>query len=120
MPLLGTAHWWVLFPFLLATVALIWMFIIRNYRDAELLEELRLWPDRAELTRQDRTGSLQRWHANLYWVEITLYPAGGPAPNYLTLKGKMREVEIGSFLSEEERLVLHEELVQYFNALGRK
>jgi uncharacterized membrane protein len=28
-------------------------------------------------------------------------------PNYLTLKGEGREVELGAFLSEEERVALH-------------
>jgi uncharacterized membrane protein len=32
-------------------------------------------------------------------------------PNYLTLKGNGREVEIGAFLSEPERLTLRRELM---------
>ena len=31
-------------------------------------------------------------------------------PHYITLKGKGREVEIGAFLSEEERLSLYDDL----------
>ena len=35
---------------------------------------------------------------------------GERVENYVTLKGGGREVEIGAFLSPEERLVLHDEL----------
>jgi uncharacterized membrane protein len=38
-------------------------------------------------------------------------------PNYLTLKGEAREVELGAFLSEEERVTLSEELQQKLAAL---
>jgi uncharacterized membrane protein len=31
-------------------------------------------------------------------------------PNYLTLKGEGREVELGAFLSEAERIALREDL----------
>jgi uncharacterized membrane protein len=31
-------------------------------------------------------------------------------PHYVTLRGKGREVEIGAFLSEEERIALFEDL----------
>ena len=40
----------------------------------------------------------------------TLHETGGPVPNYLTLKGDGREVELGAFLSEEERIALREDL----------
>ena len=34
----------------------------------------------------------------------------GPLPNYVTLSGNGREVEIGAFLSEDERKSLFKEL----------
>jgi uncharacterized membrane protein len=39
-----------------------------------------------------------------------MHEAGGPVEHYLTLKGAGREVEIGAFLSEDERKALHGEL----------
>ena len=41
---------------------------------------------------------------------MVLHPTAGPVPNYLTLQGGPREVELGAFLSEEERLALRDEV----------
>jgi uncharacterized membrane protein len=35
-------------------------------------------------------------------------------PNYVTLSGNGREVEIGAFLSEDERKALYQDLAQTF------
>ena len=48
------------------------------------------------------------------WVTPHLHVTGGPVPNYLTLRGGPREVEIGAFLSEPERLALRDELQRAF------
>ena len=43
---------------------------------------------------------------------MTKYETEGPVPHYITLRGKGREVEIGSFLSEEERIALYDDLLR--------
>jgi uncharacterized membrane protein len=109
---IGTlALWWLLVPGLGALVAL-WWFIDKNYRDGEILESLEIWPDLIRLTRDGPYGRHAEWEANPYWVSLHLHPKGGPVPDYVTLKGGGREVEIGAFLSEAERPRLHEELRQ--------
>ena len=103
LALLGTRHLWVILPFALIPVAGIWWAVRRNNRDAALTEVLTLSPDRIALTRRTPDGSEQHWQANPYWTTIQLYPTAGPVPAYLTLKGGGREVELGAFLSPEER-----------------
>ena len=39
-----------------------------------------------------------------------MHETDGPVPHYVTLKGMGREVEIGAFLSEEERITLYDDL----------
>ena len=113
---LGSAALWGLLPFMVLAVGGVWLAIGRSWRDGELEERLTLRPDRAELVRNDRQGE-QRWSENPYWVTVRLHETGGPVPNYVTLKGQGREVEIGAFLSEDERLSLRDELAVAFARL---
>ena len=106
---LGTAALWVLLPFLLAAIAGVWIALQHSYKTAAITEDLILTPDLLTLTRRDRTG-IRNWQANPYWTRLTLHKTAGPVPNYLTLTGGGREVEIGAFLSEAERLKLQADL----------
>lgn len=113
---LGSPVLWALLPFLLGTIWAIWFALRKNGRDREIVEDLRLSADRIALVRYGPNGRRQAWEANPYWVRVTLHETGGPVPNYLTLKGEGREVELGAFLSEDERQALHGELLR---RLGR-
>lgn len=119
LAVVGSPILWGLLPFILAAIAAIWWALSRSYRDGEVLEVLRLWPDRVVLSHQRRGGSLKRWAANPYWVRVILHAEGGPVPSYLTLKGGDREVEIGAFLSEDERKALKQELVDALVRVAR-
>ncbi|WP_420859563.1 DUF2244 domain-containing protein [Marivivens marinus] len=113
LPLLavvGSLVLWGLLPFLILAVAGVWWGLGRSYRDGELVEALTLTRDRIELVRQNPRGPRQSWEANPYWVQVRIHPHDGPVPDYLTLKGGDREVEIGSFLTPEERRALYGEL----------
>ena len=112
LPVLGSPVLWGLLPFLMLAVGGVWWALARSYRDAEILEELSLWPDRITLTRHGPRGARQDWQANPHWVRLELHASDGPVPNYLTLKGGGREVELGAFLSEKERVVLAREVAQ--------
>lgn len=109
IPLLGTSVGMALVPFLLGTVFLLWYFIRRNYRDGQLTEVVKLWDDLITVERMEPQGQRHRWHANPYWVRLQLYPEGR-IENYLTLKGNGREIELGAFLSPEERVMLRDDL----------
>ncbi len=108
LALVGTAALWGLLPFLVLTIWAMWFFLMRSYRDGYLVEELSLWPDHLELIRTSPKDGRKEWGANPYWVEIATHDK--PVENYLTLRGGPREVELGAFLSADERLELKEEL----------
>jgi uncharacterized membrane protein len=101
--LLGTGVGWVLMGFLLAGLAAIWTALRANQRARRVREDLALWPDRIRIAHHRPGRAPLTWEDNPYWVRVRLTPDGGPVSNYLTLKGHDREVELGAFLSPEER-----------------
>ena len=115
--MIGQPVWWGLLPFILAALAAIWFAITRSYRDGAIVEELHLTPDMIRLQRTGPRSATQAWEANPHWVQLIVYPTEGPVPYYLTLRGNGREVEIGAFLSEEERQILKGELQARLAAL---
>ncbi len=113
---LGSPVLWALLPFLAAAIATMWFALRKNARDREILEELTISSTAITLIRHDRQGR-RDWEGNPHWVRPHLHRQGGPVPNYLTLRGGPREVELGAFLSEEERIALHDELSAALAAL---
>ena len=110
LSILGSPVLWGMLPFLLAAIAGIWWALERSYRDGEILEELTLTPETITLTRHGPRGQRQEWQANPHWVKVQIHPKGGPVPQYLTLSGGQRVVELGAFLTEEERKALRNDL----------
>jgi len=115
--ILGSPVAWALLPFLLTAIWAIWFALRKNGRDRDIVEDLRLGRERITLVRHGPRGLRQDWEANPYWLRVSLHETGGPVPNYLTLKGEGREVELGAFLSEEERVALRAELQSRLHAL---
>jgi len=120
LTVVGSPILWGLLPFFLVTMGGLWAAIQFSYRTGEVVEDLRLWPDRVELTRCESRRPLRRWEANPHWIRPALHEKGGPVPNYLTLTGAGRTVEIGAFLSEDERLTLWRELPRVLSGLGQE
>ena len=109
---LGTTVFWGLFPFLFFTLAGIWFALRKSLRDRQILEHLTLYKDQLVLIRQNPDGEQQEWACSPYWAKLRMYDKEGPVANYITLSGNGREVELGSFLGEDERKKL-------FDALNR-
>lgn len=108
---LGTFALWALLPFIAAAVAALWYFIRRSDKDGTLSEQIFIWPDLIAVHRHNPRKRDQFWCANPFWVTVQTRHTK-ECPNYLTLKGAGREIELGAFLSIEERDTLHTEIRQ--------
>lgn len=109
-PVIGTFVLWGLLPFLLLALGAVWWALEASYRTAKLHEALTISEDQVHLVRTNPRGDWQEWECNSHWTQVQMHPKGGPVEYYVTLRGKGREVEIGAFLSEEERKTLFGEL----------
>ncbi|GIT92313.1 hypothetical protein JANAI62_27710 [Jannaschia pagri] len=114
--LLGTAVLWGVLPFELLVLGLLWFGLKRSWRDRDILERFEMTTDAVTLTRRDPDGSLRDWEANPYWMRVERHERVAGIEDYLTLEGGPRKVEIGAFLTPEERRQLERQLL---NALGR-
>lgn len=109
---IGHPGLWVLLPCLLAALAGLWAALTRNRQDRSVTEVLTLSTDHVTLTRHGPHGHRQDWQANPHWLRVTLHATGGPVPQYLTLSGGGRVVELGAFLTQAERVTLKAEIEQ--------
>ena len=116
---LGTKVFWGLFPFLLLTLTGIWFALRKSLRDRKILEQLTLNKEELVLIRQNPTGEQKEWVCSTYWSKLRMYHKEGPVFNYITLSGNGREVELGSFLGEDERIELFNELNRLLKELNR-
>ena len=108
--MLGSPVLWGLLPFAMLAVWGVYYALRKNHRARRIEEILTLDEKSAQLVRTEPSGAVKEWDCNRYWTTITKYEKDGPIPHYVTLKGKGREVEIGAFLSEDERVALYDEL----------
>ncbi|KIT17826.1 DUF2244 domain-containing protein [Jannaschia aquimarina] len=115
LSLVGSLVLWGILPFALGVGGLLWYALKRSWRDRTIEEIFELTADTARLSRRDPSGATRDWEANPYWVRVELHPKDGPVEDYLTLEGGPRAVEIGAFLTPEERRDLREVLM---DALG--
>ncbi len=113
VPFIGTIAFWILLIFMMTALSALWIALRRSDRD-HLREEMLIWPDTVHLTHWTPKGEELTWDANPYWLRLTLHPTHDKVENYLTLKGggpnNGREVELGAFLSPEERERLSHDL----------
>ncbi len=106
---LGSAVAWVLLCFFLLAIAGIWHALQTNQRARSTEEELVLTGTRLDLRHTPPQGAPLIWGANRYWVTVNLRN-DGPVEKYLTLRGGGREVELGAFLTSDERETLYRDL----------
>jgi uncharacterized membrane protein len=112
LAVLGRAVLWGLLPFAALVVWGLWLALRRNWRDRAIVEEMHLSRDEVHLRRIGPRGGVQEWHAHPQWIALHLAASGGPVEHYLTLTGGTREVEIGAFLTPEERIALYDDLAR--------
>lgn len=117
LPFVWAGAYWILLPFVGIAFAGLWLAFKMNNRHGELREHISLWPNLLAVERHEVSGEVKRWQANPYWLRIKLVENGGPVDNYLTLIGSDREIELGAFLSPEERVALKAELEAHINKL---
>ncbi len=114
----GSLAFWGLLPFCLGGLWILWAGLAVSTREGELVEELFLWRDEIRVERREPRGRILRWQAFPGFVVANLR-TDGPVPDYLTLTGGGREIELGTFLTAAERVALKSEIERHLARIGR-
>ncbi|MBK4217074.1 DUF2244 domain-containing protein [Paracoccus caeni] len=117
LAVVGTTALWGLLPFAGLAIWAIWFALQRSYRKGQTYELLDMNHNALHLQRHDPKRPVREWKTNSYWVRASL--RNGPVEHYLTLTDGQREVELGAFLTPEERVALRDELQDRLGRLRR-
>lgn len=102
---------WVIAAFAAGATGLLHYFMRATYRTGRVRETLELWPDLLRVARDDPGGRRRVWEANPHWVRVSLHDTPS-VRSYLVLSASGEEVELGAFLTAEERRALAAQIRQ--------
>jgi uncharacterized membrane protein len=100
---------WPIFGFLGGEWLLFWFLFRKHHRGDERAERIRLYPDHLLFERYDRKGGHTKERLQPYWLNVILERAA-EHDNALFLRSHGRSIEVGAFLSPQERRDLAGEL----------
>jgi uncharacterized membrane protein len=96
---------WPVTGFLGLDVLLLYLAFRWNYRQARRAEFVRLDRDGLSVRRLEPDGRSQSWHFEPYWVRVGLEQVGRHDRS-LVLRSHGRQLAIGAFLTQDERVEL--------------
>ena len=88
----------------------------KNFQQGSTFEEVFISKNRIKVVHKEKNKEQLTWECNPYWTKVHLDINNPKLKNYLTLAGKGRHIELGAFLSPEERLELCDKIQ---NALAK-
>lgn len=110
LALVGRGVLWGLLPFAAAALGGLWFAMQHGWRNGGPLEQLVLAHDSLSVTRHDPGRPDRHWRGNPYWVRLSLHDR--PVESYLTVSDGGRRIELGAFLTPEERRALRDDLAE--------
>ena len=103
---------WPVLAFCGLDVALVYLAFKLNYRAARMHETVHLTEAALLVKRMHPCGKEENWTFHPYWVRLSVEENAHTERTQISLRSHGRELVIGHFLSDEEK-------VEFGNALGR-
>ena len=88
----------------------------KNFQQGSTFEEILISKRKIKVVHQEKNKERLTWECNPYWTKVHLDINNPRLKNYLTLAGKGKRIELGAFLSPDERLELRDKIQ---NALAK-
>jgi len=96
---------WPVFGFFGIDIVLVYLAFKLNYRDARRYETVQLTDTTLTVERVAPSGRRERWRFQPYWLQVEIEDKPAPSST-LILRSHGRVVEIGSFLTPDEKIDL--------------
>ena len=88
----------------------------KSFQQGNTFEEILISKNKIIVIHQEKNKEQMTWECNPYWTKVHLDINNPRLKNYLTLAGKGKRIELGAFLSPDERLELRDKIQ---NALAK-
>ena len=116
LPFIGSPIGTTLTIFSGLTFYLFLIMLQRNFQQGNTFEEIFISKRKITVVHQEKNKERLTWECNPYWTKVHLDINNPRLKNYLTLAGKGKHIELGAFLSPNERLELRDKIQ---NALAK-
>ena len=88
----------------------------RSFQEGNTFEEILISKHKILVVHKEKNEEQKTWEGNPYWTRVNVDVNNRKLKNYLTLAGKGRHIELGAFLSPDERIELRDKIQ---NALAK-
>mgnify|MGYP003307552235 CR=1 FL=1 len=88
----------------------------KNFQEGHTFEEILISKRKIIVVHKEKNKEQKTWEGNPYWTRVDVDIHNAKLKNYLTLAGKGRHIELGAFLSPDERIELRDKIQ---NALAK-
>ena len=88
----------------------------KNFQQGNTFEEILISKHKIIVVHKEKNKKQKTWEGNPYWTRVNVDIHNPKLKNYLTLAGKGRHIELGAFLSPDERIELRDKIQ---NALAK-
>ena len=116
VPFLGSQVGITLTLFSGITFYLFLFFLEKSFQSGQLYEEIKISSEKIEITHKEKNKKKLTWEGNPFWTKVVMEDKENKVENYLTIQEKGRHIELGAFLSPDERKNLKNEIQ---NALAK-
>ena len=116
IPFIGSPIGSTLTVFSGLTFYLFLTFLQKNFQQGNTFEEILISKNKIIVIHKEKNKEYMTWEGNPYWTRVNVDINNPKLKNYLTLAGKGRHIELGAFLSPDERIELRDKIQ---NALAK-
>ena len=88
----------------------------KNFQQGNTFEEVLISKNKIIVVHKEKNKAQKTWECNPYWTRVNVDFNNPKLKNYLTLTGNGRHIELGAFLSPDERIEIRDKIQ---NALAK-